>query len=514
MTGQDLVKLLGAAVCLAVGYALKSILTRNAQQSADNLIENAKREAEAILKDAKITAKEEVIKARDDFEKTTTERRTELKRLEDRLSSRETNIERKADLIETRFHELEKKEDRARQGQREIEEKQAKLDEMITQEVGELERIAGLGREEAKRQLLQRLGEQLESERGALIRRFQDETNERFEREAIEIMVNAMQRYSSDCSYERTTRTIPLPNEEMKGRIIGREGRNIRAIEAAAGVNVLIDDTPEAVVISCFDPVRREIGRLTLERLVSDGRIHPSRIEEMTAKVRKDVEAEIAKAGRETVEQLNLTGVSKNVVKLLGRLKYRYSYSQNVLQHSIEVASLMGAIAAQLHLDEQKAKRAGLFHDIGKAVDHEVEGTHALIGADILKRAGEDEEVVMAVGAHHEEMDNTSVLGILVGICDTLSASRPGARSETTELYLKRLEQMETIGASFEGIENCYAVQAGRELRVIAEADKISEDKAAVVARDIANRIEQEVRYPGQIKVSVIRETRAVDYAR
>ena len=300
----------------------------------------------------------------------------------------------------------------------------------------------------------------------------------------------------------------------MKGRIIGREGRNIRTIEAATGVNILIDDTPEAVVISCFDPVRREIARLTMERLVSDGRIHPSRVEEIVAKMKKDVENEIQKTGQETVQQLGIARLRPNLVTLIGRLKYRYSFSQNVLMHSIEVANMMGAIAASVGLDERKARRAGLLHDIGKAVDHEVEGTHAMIGADLLKRAGEDDEIVNAVAAHHEETEKTSLLAILVQICDTLSASRPGARSETTELYLKRLEQLETIGNSFDGVENCFAIQAGRELRVIVQPEKISEDRAAILAHDMAERIEKEMRYPGQVRVSIIRETRAVDYAK
>ncbi len=503
-----------AVVCFFVGFFLRAALSKKALQSADDIKKEARLEADAIVKDAKIAAKEELLRCRDEFEKDTKERRVELQRLEDRLSGREANIERKADLIETRVVELEKRDERLKAEVEDLRTRKSKLDEMIAREAQELERVAGLDREEAKRQLLERLGQHLESEQGALIRRFQEETRERHEQEGREIMINAMERYASDCAYERTTSTIPLPNDEMKGRIIGREGRNIRAIEAAAGVSVLIDDTPEAVVISCFDPVRREIARIAMERLVSDGRIHPTRIEEMVGKVSKEVDAEILKTGREVVERFGLTGVKPNLVKLLGRLKYRYSYSQNVLQHSIETASLMGSIAAQLHLDEQKARRAGLFHDIGKAVDHEVEGTHALIGADILKRSGEEDDIVLAVGAHHEEMERTSPMAILVGLCDAISASRPGARSETTELYIRRLEQMESIGAAFEGVDTCYAIQAGRELRVIVESGNVNENKAAVLARDIANRIEQEMRYPGQIKVSVIRETRAVEYAR
>jgi ribonuclease Y len=505
---------IAALVGLAIGFGIKALHQHGARQKADDLTRDAEREAETILKEAKIAAKEELLKCRDEFEASSKERRLELQRLEERQSTRETNQERKAEMLDSRVRDLEKREGFLRVREEESRSEKQHLDELIGQEVKKLEQISAMTQEAAKKQLLDRLGEQLESERGALIRRAQQETKQRLEREGHEIMITAMERYAGDCTFERTTSTIPLPNDEMKGRIIGREGRNIRAIEAAAGVNVLIDDTPEAVVISCFDPVRREIARVALGRLVSDGRIHPTRIEDMVNKVKSEIEDDILKTGQETVEHMGLPSMRQNIVKLLGRLKYRYSYSQNVLQHSIQVAHLMGTIAAQLNLDEQKARRIGLLHDIGKAVDHEIEGTHALIGADILKRAGESEDVVLAVGAHHEEMERTSPMGILVCICDTISASRPGARAETTELYLKRLEQMEEIAKSFDGVDSCFAIQAGRELRVIVEAGKVNENNAAIMARDIANRVESEMRYPGQVKVSVIRETRAVEYAR
>lgn len=498
----------------ALGYWMKTVMTKSVIGSAEQLKRSAEKEADSIIRDAKVRAKEEVLQARDEFEKTTQERRAELQKQEERLELRDENIERKAELLEKRGGEFEKREEQLRKTEADLQKRREHLDELVNREVKELERIAALDRETARKHLLDRLGEQLEGEKGALIRRVQEESQDRLDNEAREIMINAMERYANDCAYERTTSTIPLPNEEMKGRIIGRDGRNIRAIEAEAGVSVLIDDTPEAVVISCFDPVRRHIATLTMERLVSDGRIHPARIEEVHKKVTKEVEDEIVKTGREAVEQVGVTGVKQGLIKLLGRLRYRYSYSQNVLQHSIEAAHFMGVIAAQLGLDEQKAKRVGLLHDIGKAVDHEVEGTHALIGADILKRNGEAPEVITGVGAHHEEMERTSPLAILCSVCDTLSASRPGARSETTELYLRRLEDMEAIGTSFEGVDTCYAISAGRELRVIVESDSVSEDEAAVLARDIANRVESEMRYPGQVRVSVIRETRAVDYAR
>ena len=489
-------------------------LLNQANEEAELIRQKATLEAENIVKDSKIKAKEELIRMRDQFEKDSAERRKELQKLENRLNSKEETLDKRQEQMDAKVAEVEAKERDIKGKLEGLKSKEAALNEKLGRQLEELERISGLTKEEAKGQLLEKLEETLENERGVLIRRYQEENRQKLMEDGQKIMINAMQRYAGDCAYERTTYTIPLPNEEMKGRIIGREGRNIRTIEAATGVNVLIDDTPEAVVISCFDPVRREIARLTMERLVSDGRIHPARVEEIFAKMKKDVENEIQKAGQEAVQQLGITRLRPNLVSLIGRLKYRYSFSQNVLMHSIEVASMMGAIAAQVGLDERKARRAGLLHDIGKAVDHEVEGTHAMIGADLLKRAGEDDEIVNAVAAHHEEVEKTSLMAILVQICDTLSASRPGARSETTELYIKRLEQLETIGNSFDGVESCYAIQAGRELRVIVQPEKITEDRATVLAHDMAERIEKEMRYPGQVRVSVIRETRAIDYAK
>ncbi|MCK5801367.1 MAG: DUF3552 domain-containing protein, partial [Lentisphaeria bacterium] len=352
-----------------IGFAILTLRHRAAMADAKGVSRQARAEAEQIIKDGKIEAKEELIKVRDEFESSTKGRRGEMQKLEERLSAKETNIERKADLLDRRIVELEKREDKSRQESEQNSEEKGRLNELVQKRITELERIAGMGREEAKKQLLDQLGEQLESEQAALIRRTQEEGAQRLQEQATEIMVTAMQRYAGECTYERTTATIPLPNDEMKGRIIGREGRNIRAIEAATGASVLIDDTPEAVVISCFDPIRKEVARQAMLRLVSDGRIHPSRIEEMVEKVRKEVETEVMKAGQEVVEQINVGRVGKNIVRLLGTLKFRFSYSQNVLKHSVEVSSMMGLIAAQLGLDERKARRAGLLHDIGKAVD-------------------------------------------------------------------------------------------------------------------------------------------------
>lgn len=489
-------------------------LLMGAKVETEDTRQRARQEAEVLLKEAKVRAKEEVLAAKDEFERSTQQRRREMQKSEERLTTKEDNVDKKLEQLEGRLSELDKRDRELKLQQEALNQRQEELRGKMAEELKVLERAANLSIDEARALLLERLEASLEAERGTLIRRYQEENKQRMIQEAQEVMVNAMQRYSGDCAYERTTSIIPLPNEEMKGRIIGREGRNIRTIEAATGASLLIDDTPEAVVISCFDPIRREMARLTMERLVTDGRIHPTRVEEIVNKAKKDVEAEVQKAGQETVEKLGVTRLRPNIITLLGQLKYRYSYSQNVLMHSIEVSAMMGSIAAQLGLDEKKARRAGLLHDIGKAVDHEIEGSHAVIGADLLKRAGEEDDVVNAVAAHHEDTEKTSLLAILVQICDALSASRPGARSETTELYLKRLEQLETIGNAFPGVESCFAIQAGRELRVIVQPERINENQAAIIAREMAERIEKEMRYPGQIKVSVIRETRTIDYAK
>ena len=394
------------------------------------------------------------------------------------------------------------------------EERRKELSKRISQQIDELERISGYSRDEAREVLLEKLKNEVKNESGLLVRSILEEARERSEKEARRILTYAMQRYASDCTYERTTATIPLPSDEMKGRIIGREGRNIRAIESATGVNLLIDDTPEAVVISCFDPVRKEVARRLMERLIGDGRIHPTRVEDLVKKISKELEDELFQVGEAAVLETGIPGVSPQVMKLLGRLKYRYSFSQNVLQHSLETAYFMGVIAAELGLDEKKAKRIGLFHDLGKAIDHEVEGPHAQIGADVLRKYNEPKDVVHAVAAHHAEIEPESLYDILINTCDTLSASRPGARSETTELYLKRLEQLEAIANEFNGVESCFALQAGREIRVVVTPEKIGEGDAQMLAKDICARIEKEMTYPGQIKVTIIRETRSVEYAK
>lgn len=481
---------------------------------ANKLKADAEREAERLLREARVTAKSDVLKIKEEFENEMKERRREIQASERRLSQKEENLDKKADSFEAKVKNLEKKEHDVDTVKERLLGKEEELKKTISHQIEELQRITELDRESATALLLEKLKGEVENECGLLIRNIVEESKQKAERESQRLLVLAIQRYAGDCTYERTTATIPLPSDEMKGRIIGREGRNIRALEAATGVNILIDDTPEAVVISCFDPIRKEVARRLLEKLISDGRIHPTRIEDLIKKIRKEIDDEVFDAGEKAVLECGLQGVPKPIVTLLGRLQFRFSFSQNVLKHSIETASFMGVIAAELGLDEQKARRIGLFHDIGKAVDHEIEGTHAAIGADILRKHNEAKDVINAVAAHHEEVEGTSPYAILANACDALSASRPGARSETTELYLKRLEQLEAIASEFDGVESCFALQAGREIRVVVQPEKISEAQAQVLSRDICTRIEKEMNYPGQIKVSVIRETRSVEYAK
>ena len=502
--------IIGYLVCVAVAKATGS---RVAAEN-EKLKRDAQKEADQILREARVTAKADVVKLKEAFEDEVRDRRREQLSAEKRLAQKEENITRKEDSLDAKVRNLEKKEHDLEAAKERLANKDEELKKLIANQVTELERISGMDRETAKGLILEKLKGEVENECGILIRNTLDEAKQRAERESQKLMISAIQRYAGDCTYERTTATIPLPNDEMKGRIIGREGRNIRALEAATGVNILIDDTPEAVVISCFDPIRKETARRLLEKLISDGRIHPTRIEELVKKIRKEIDDELFEYGEKAVLDASVQGVPKALLPLLGRLHFRFSFSQNVLKHSIETAAFMGAIAAELGLDEQKARRIGLFHDIGKAVDHEVEGTHAAIGADILRNYNEAKDVFNAVAAHHGEVEGTSVYAALTNACDALSASRPGARSETTELYLKRLEQLETIANDFPGVESCFALQAGREIRVVVQPEKINENQAQVMARDICGRIEKEMNYPGQIKVTIIRETRSVEYAK
>jgi ribonucrease Y len=504
-----------AFVCgIFIFWIISNSRKDSAVADASRIREDGKREAEHILREAKVSAKSEILKLKEDFETETRDRRKELNKLEQRLDLREENLDKKFDVLDSRYAVVERKEKEVLTQKERITAKEEDLQEKISKQIEELQRISELDRETARGILFNKLENELKHEAGLLIRDIQESTKEKADHEAQKILVTAIQRYSSECTYERTASTIPLPGDEMKGRIIGRDGRNIRALESVTGVNILIDDTPEAVVISCFDPVRKEVGRIVLERLIADGRIHPTRVEEVTKKVRKEVDKDIMNTGGTAVLDSGVQGLSPQLIKLIGRLKFRYSFSQNVLKHSLETAYFMGMIAAELGLDEQKAKRIGLLHDIGKGVDHEVEGTHAAIGAEILRKNGEDPEVINAVAAHHEEVDPASPYAILVNACDTLSASRPGARSETTELYLKRLNQLEDIAIGFDGVESCFALQAGREIRVVVEPDKISDESAQSLTRDICLKIEKEMNYPGKIQVTVIRETRSIEYAK
>lgn len=502
-------------VGLIVGGFVYSLVSRLHSKSvvaiAQKTKNEAREEADRVRKDAKIAAKSDALKIKEEAER---EAKRIQKNAEQKVQQKEDTLEKKIAQCDTKISNLDKKEEELRNQKDKLVRKEEELHETIQKQLVELERVAGLDQNTAKEMLLEKLRGEITQESGALIRQTLDEAKEKTEREAQKMLAYAMQRYAGECTYERTSATIPLPSDEMKGRIIGREGRNIRALEAATGVSILIDDTPEAVVISCFDPVRKEIARQVIERLIADGRIHPARIEELLKKVRKEIDESIFEAGEAAVMELGLQGIQTPLIRMLGRLKFRYSFSQNVLKHSIEAASFMGTIASELGLDPQKAKRIGLLHDIGKAIDHEVEGSHAKIGADLLRKHGEAKDVVNAVAAHHEEEEAQSVYANLIIACDALSASRPGARSESGELYLRRLEQLESIGREKPGVENCFAIQAGRELRVIVQPEKITEGEAQVLARDICNEIAQQVTYSGQIKVTVIRETRSVDYAK
>ncbi len=518
MTGGQIAVAAGTGVIgLVVGYVVRTVVGKyqasTAEKMAKKLIENARREAETTRKEGKIHAKDEVLKAREDFDKSTKNRRKELVEIEQRVNKRETNLDRKVAMLEKKERALDQKTQEVAEQNAQVEESQKELAGLVEQEQEKLQRLAGMTRAEAKDELLSRMEKEAHSEMGGLIRRLQEEAKETAEREAQKIVAQAVQRFSSSHASEIMTSTVTLPSDDMKGRIIGREGRNIRALEAATGVNLLIDDTPEAVVISGFDPIRREIARQVLERLITDGRIHPARIEEVVGKVQESMDETIRASGEEATYEGDVQRVPPELLRMLGRLKYRTSYTQNILRHSIEVGHLMGVMAGELGLDTAVARRIGLFHDIGKAVDHEVEGGHAIIGADVLKRHGESQVLVNAVAAHHEEVEAESIYAILCAAADAISGSRPGARSETTDIYLKRLEKLESVAKAFDGVEKCYAIQAGREVRVIVEPHAVDDNAAMMMARNISKKIEEELQYPGQIRVTVIRETRCVDYA-
>ncbi|NJD61618.1 MAG: ribonuclease Y [Deltaproteobacteria bacterium] len=489
-------------------------LARASASKAEEVLQKARKEAENILKESTLQAKDYQLQVKLDFERETRDRKNEISQLEKRLLQKEDLLDRKTDALETRALEFGRKEKELADLSKKLEGQQAELQDTLRKARENLERIAGVTAEQAKNELVEMVADEARLEAGKKIRSMDEEFKEEASLKARKMIALAVQRYAADYVAEHVVTAVPLPSEEMKGRIIGREGRNIRAFEAATGIDIIIDDTPEAVILSGFNPVRREVARIALTRLVQDGRIHPARIEETVEKVAKEGDELVREAGEQALFDLGLHGIHPELIKLIGRLKYRTSYGQNIYTHSLEVAFLCGMIASELGLSAKVAKRAGLLHDIGKAVDHEIEGPHALIGADLAKKYGEASRVVHAIAAHHEDESPHDILPILVQAADALSGARPGARREMLANYLKRLEDLEKIAKSFSGVEKSYAIQAGREIRIIVENQKISDDSATVLARDIAKKIETELSYPGQIRVTVIRETRAVEYAK
>ncbi len=516
------VAVIAAAVAFGVGYAIANtsrskrtaIETTEAKRQADEALASAEKEAQTIIKEAQIAAREEKISVLANVEKESNQLKDDARRNEERFRQNKEVLEKKKDLLTTKEIELSKREAKLERVERELQGKERKVDERLEEARLTVERKAGMSRDEAKKELIEQITDEAKRASSIRIKQIEDETKEEADNRAKRIVGIAIQRYAGEHVQERAVSVIQLPSDDMKGRIIGREGRNIRALEAATGIDLVVDDTPETVVLSGFDPVRREVARLSLEKLIQDGRIHPTRIEEIVAKTQVEVEKSIKEAGEQAILELGLARVHPEIVKMLGRLKFRYSYAQNVLRHSVECGFIAGMMAAELGLNVRKARRAGLFHDLGKATSHEQEGSHALVGAQFARKHGEEPIIVNAIASHHEEETPTSVIAHLVAASDALSGARPGARREMLESYIKRLESLENICRSFSGVGKSYAIQAGREVRVLAEHDKVSDAEAVVLARDIAQRIENELTYPGQIRVTVIRETRAVATAK
>jgi len=516
---QIISAVLGSALIGSIlGFVFRKYISKGkikkAEERSKVMLEDARKEAEARRRESQLEAKDLLLKTRTEFEKETKDRKRELLSMERRLMQREENIDRKVDLLDRKEKELVDRHRAFESREKSINDKNRELDRLVYEEKEKLQRISGMSRDEARRILLKRMEEELDKESAHLIKKAQDETKEKADKEARKIVGLAIQKCAAEHTVETTVSVVNLPSDDMKGRIIGREGRNIRALEIATGIDVIIDDTPEAVILSGFDIMRREIARIALERLLEDGRIHPGRIEEVVEKVKKEMDASIKEEGEKTLFDLGLHNVNPEIVRLLGRLRYRTSYGQNVLQHSKEVAYLMSTIAGELRLDETLAKRIGVLHDIGKAVTHEVEGPHAKIGSDLARKYKESETIIHAIEAHHNDIEPKTLLAVLVQAADAISATRPGARRETLESYVKRLQNLEGIADSFNGVEKAYAIQAGREIRIIVYPDRINDSQATVLARDIKKKIEEGLDYPGQIKVTVIRETRAVEYAK
>ena len=506
-------------VALAAGLAGGSVLgyqrrkryaereIGSAEEEARRVLNEAIKSAENKKREAAVEAKEEILKARNEFEKEVKDRRNELQRQENRLNAKEENLDRK-------LENMERKEEKLAARTAQIEADCAHLEQLKASQLTELERISGLTTEEAKRYLIEQIEEEVTHEEAVKIKEIQARFKEEADNYAREQIALAIQRCAADHVAEATVSVVPLPNDEMKGRIIGREGRNIRTLETMTGVDLIIDDTPEAITVSCFDPVRREIARLALEKLILDGRIHPTRIEDMVEKAKREVDATIKAEGERAVFETNVHGLNPELVKLLGRQKYRTSYGQNVLNHSIEVSHLAGLLAAEIGADVNQAKRAGLLHDLGKSIDHEVEGSHVQIGVELARKYKENEAVIHAIEAHHGDVEARTIVACLVQAADAISAARPGARRENVEYYIKRLEKLEELTSSFPGVDKAYAIQAGREVRIMVKPEEVSEDRMVILARDIAKKIEDELEYPGQIKVNLIRETKAIEYAK
>ncbi|MEO7298988.1 MAG: ribonuclease Y [Verrucomicrobiota bacterium] len=513
--------IIGAAIFLvgcAIGYSIVRWKERNLRAAQilqeKTALENSRRDAEALLREARLTANEDALKLREQTEKLFASRRAEIDTAAHRLNERELLVNRQLEKVMQEESVLREKEKAQKIQEETLATSCRKLEALKQKQRQELETISQINVADARARLLKQIEEECQRDAGHLARHILEDAKLRAEEKARKIVSVAIQRYAGQHTFETSTATVALQGDDMKGRIIGREGRNIRAFEAATGITVLIDDTPNAVVLSGFDPVRREIARESMERLILDGRIHPTRIEEVVAKVSREMDETIVRAGEDAVLRAGLPPVHLEIIKVLGRLKFRHSFSQNVLEHSIEVAHLMGLMACELGINVAAAKRAGLLHDIGKAVSHEIEGPHAIVGADLIKRFGESDEVVNGVASHHEEAPHLGVLGILVSAADAISASRPGARSETMTTYIKRVDDLERIGLSFPGVEKCFAVQAGRELRVIVQPDQMDDEKSFALARNIARKIEDELQYPGQIRITVMRETRCVEFAK
>jgi ribonuclease Y len=505
-------------VGLCLGYVLAKFVQGKKvgeyESIGKKILDDAKKEADVLKREASVQAKDTVLQARNELEQEIKSRRAEIQNVEKRLSQKESNLDKKVDLQEKKEDELSRRERGISSKEGQLDSKIKEHDFLIKEQRAKLEKISGLTAEEARKMLLQTLEDEARYEAVKVAKRIEEEAREKADKKAKEIIALAIQRYAGEYVAEDAVSVVALPNEEMKGRIIGREGRNIRALEAATGVDIIIDDTPEAVILSCFNPIRREVARVAIERLISDGRIHPARIEEIVSKVAEELDDKIKSAGEQAVFDAGVHNVHPEIIRLLGRLKFRSSYSQNVYQHSLEVAFISGIIAAELKLSVPGAKRAGLLHDIGKAVDHEVEGSHSAIGADLAKKYGESEEIVHSILAHHEEVPMASLLDVVVQAADALSGARPGARKEMLETYIKRLDELERIASSFTGVEKSYAIQAGREIRIVVSSDKVTDEGIYVLSKDIAKKVETELSYPGQIKIVVIRETRAVDYAK